>query len=183
MSPEEAQRRRSFRARGAPTRLADEQPAAPAERPSRRRAASAPPGPQRAAQQPRVETALSTRKSPTLVARAASVKVHPIALESAESAYWLGRSEASRRTAAAAFGILKKVPHEPLEEASEEEKARAYVAKGQHQAVHGSVVALVCELGHELRSSLPMRPITTKSKRACAALRCCPLAHAHAQST
>ena len=173
--PEEAQRRRSSRARGAPTRLADEQPAAPAERPSRRRAASAPPGPQRAAQQPRVEAALSTRKSPTLVARAASVKVHPIALESIDSAYWLGRSEASRRTAAAAFGTLKKVPHEPLEEASEEEKARAYVVKGQHQAVHGSVVALVCELGHELRSSLPMRPITTKSKRACAALRSvCP---------
>ena len=103
------------------------------------------------------------------------VKVHPVALESIDSAYWLERSEASRRTAAATFGTLKKVPHEPLEEASEEEKARACVAKGQHQAVHGSVVALVCELGHELRSSLPMRPITTKSKRACAALRSvCP---------
>ena len=165
--PPEAGRRRPGRVGLAPSRLADEQAAAAAPSANRRRAASAPPERERATQQARVTPALSTLKAGNLQVRAAALKVHPIVLESEgpDSEYWRGRSAASRQLAASAFRTLGKVLIDVPSSCSDEEKKKALIEKGQHQASHGSLLSVVCELNHELKSSLPMRPLTKKSKR------------------
>ena len=163
---EEAGRRRPGRVGQAPSRLADEQAAAAADAPNRRRAASAPPERQRAAQQARfVQRPLSRLKAVDLQVRAAALKVHPIALENVDSGYWRECSAASRATAEAAFRTLGKVLVDVPLGASDEEKKKLLIEKGQHQAAHGSLLTVVCELGHAVRLSLPMRPLTQKSKR------------------
>ena len=162
---EEAGRRRPGRVGQAPSRLADEQAAAAADAPNRRRAASAPPERQRAPQQPRLVPALSTRKAENLHVRAAALKVHPIALENVDSGYWCERSAASRGTAEAAFRTLGESLIDVPLGASDEERKKLLIEKGQHQAAHGSLLGVICELGHEVKVSLPMRPLAKKSKR------------------
>ena len=96
--------------------------------------------------------------------RLAALKVHPIALENVDSGYWRERSAASRVTAEAAFRTLVKVLIDVPLGASDEERKKLLIEKGQHQAAHGSLLGVVCKLGHEVRLSLPMRPLTKKSK-------------------
>ena len=150
---EEAGRRRPGRVGQAPSRLADEQAAAAADAPNRRRAASAPPERQRAAQQPRLVPALSTRKAENLHVRAAALKVHPIALENVYSGYWYERSAASRGTAEAAFRTLGESLIDVPLGASDEERKKLLIEKGQHQAAHGSLLGVVCAVATAARRS------------------------------